>query len=70
MILLIATFYLFIWIKQELSENNRKYLSLNCNSFNSEMQDYDARLKYAIIDFYGYYQRSTATKMTGALQCF
>ena len=69
-ILLIGTFYLFIWIKQELSENNKKYLSLNCNSFDAQMENDDARLKYAIIDYYGYYQNSTATKMTGALQWF
>ena len=48
-ILLIATFYLFIFIKQTFSDPNKKSQSINWNSFDSKTKIYDAHLKYVII---------------------
>jgi len=47
-----------------------KYMNLNCDSFNRQISSDDTRLRYAIIDYYDFYHSSTATMMTGALQCF
>lgn len=67
-ILMVLAFFLFILIKRGLVNNSRKYLSLNCDEFNENIPSDDTRLKYGISDYYGFYESTTETKMTGALQ--
>jgi hypothetical protein len=69
-ILMILAFFLFILIKRGLVNYSRKYLSLNWDEFNENIPSEDARLKYGISDYFGYYKSTTETKMTGALQWF
>jgi hypothetical protein len=45
-------------------------MNLNCDRFNQNIESDDTRLRYALIDYYDFYNTGTSTKMTGALQCF
>lgn len=67
-LLMILTFVLFIVIKRSLVRNNNSFLSLNCDNFDEQITDPDKRLRYAMIDYYGFHESATETKMTGALQ--
>ena len=52
----------------------REYINLDCKKFNNNIEKddkgIDIQLKYAMIDYYGFYEETTATKMTGALQWY
>jgi hypothetical protein len=68
--MLIGAFFVFFYLKKGLMITNQKYMNLNCDRFNENIDSDDLRLRYAVIDYYDYYYSGTATMMTGALQCF
>jgi RNA recognition motif-containing protein len=67
-ILLLLSFLLFFYLKIGLADTNRKYMNLNCESFNNNVGTADTKLRYAMIDYYDYYHSTTGTMMSGALQ--
>jgi hypothetical protein len=69
-LLCMLSFLIFFYLKIGLANTNQKYMNLNCQSFNKNIYTEDTKLRYAIIDYYNYYNSNTATMMTGALQCF
>ena len=78
--LMVFSFALFVLIKYFYSQNKNDYMRLNWNYFEESISkhhlDNTTQLKYAIIDYYGYYykpkgdKRMIGTKMTGALQWY
>lgn len=68
--LIICSFFIFFYFQRGLMMNNKKYLNLNCDRFNKNIDDDSTRLRYALIDYYDFYYATTGTMMTGALQCF
>ncbi|CAI2375497.1 unnamed protein product [Moneuplotes crassus] len=69
-ILLIIAFAIFFYLKRGLSVANGKYMNLNCDSFNKNIENDSMRLRYALIDYFDYYESKLENRMTGALQCF
>jgi len=68
--LLLAVFFIFFYLKKGISVANGKYMNLNCDSFNRNIDSDSTKLKFALIDYYDFYESKLDNRMTGALQCF